>query len=53
MPEYVETVLLARHAGVSPMELLEWPAFWVDALRNVVSAEHQVERERNKGSGTP
>ena len=48
MPDYVDVVLLARHANVSPMELLEWPALWVERLRNVIEAEAEARRQEQQ-----
>jgi len=48
MPDYVDVVRMARLAGVSPMEILEWPALWVERVRAVHEAEARV-REQQQG----
>jgi len=53
LPDYVSIVMEARSWGVTPMEYLEFPAYWAEAGRIVAEAEdearRQVEARRAKG----
>jgi len=45
MPEYVKTIQVAKYYGVSPMEVMEWPQYWIAATFIYMNAEHAAQEK--------
>lgn len=48
LPDYVSIAIDAKHWGVTPMEIREWPLYWVEVGRIMREAESIAQSKQKK-----
>jgi len=48
MPEYYIPIKVAKYYGISPVEVIDWPKYFINATFNVIQAEHAVQEKQQK-----
>jgi hypothetical protein len=48
MPEYVTPIKIAKYFGISPLEVIQWPQYFIAATNNVITAENNAQEKMRK-----
>lgn len=48
LPEYYMPIKIAKYYGVSPLEVIEWPKYMIQATIAVIQADQAVEEKQRK-----